>query len=377
MQLAARPWIAAGLAFAGVGVITVTQAAPHLPDIHVPAVRLTADFDPISPWVDAFDTASANATTLADYFFEAPGAALQQLVVNQVGYLDDLFNDPTSIENVLSTISTNLQDVSQATTLINASADIMSAVIPHTLDANHHLMLELLGSGLIPVSDQIIQVLDAASSPLTGVLLGLAGPVLSPVVAFVDSIQDIVTDLSASTPDYSAALQELINIPADMTNAFFNGADLNLDALAPLLNEADILPAGDSFTSLDLELGGLLSSGSVQDGVGGSMLNSLGVVLSVLLGGQQGVIEIPAGEGVGPIGALTDLSQIVAETLGWDGTGNPLTEVTFPVLDGGGTAAAAAGSDLLSGLSSDMAALFAGDLLTGLDQIPTMLVSLF
>lgn len=361
MQLVTRPWIAAGLALAGVGGVTVTQAVAPLPNVRVPAVQLTADFDVISPWVDAFDTASANATTLADYVFEAPGAALQQLAVNQVGYLDSLFNDPSGVGNVLSTISTNLQDVSQAATLINASADIMSAVTPHTLDTNHELMLAILGSGFIPVSDQILQTLDTASSPLTGVLLGLLGPVLSPAVALADSIQDIVGDLTASTPDPSAALQELINIPADMTNAFLNGTDLNLDALAPLLNGAGILPDGDSFTSLDLELGGLLSPGSVEDGVGGSMLNSVGVLLSVLLGGQQGVIEIPAGEGVGPIGALADLSQVVAETLGWDGTGNPLADLTFPVLDGVGTATAAA----------------SGDLLTGLDQIPNMLISLF
>lgn len=42
MQLATRPWITAGVALAGAGVIAVTPLAPALPEVTVPAVQLTA-----------------------------------------------------------------------------------------------------------------------------------------------------------------------------------------------------------------------------------------------------------------------------------------------------------------------------------------------
>lgn len=36
---------------------------------------------------------------------------------------------------------------------------------------------------------------------------------------------------------------------------------------------------------------------------------------------------------VGPIGAVANLSQIVAGAIGWDGDGNPLTHLTFPKIE--------------------------------------------
>src|ERR1700760_4005301 len=85
-QVATRHWITAGVAVAGAGLIAVapgvTPVLPHLQhELQASAVRLTAGWDPLTAWQNAFDTASANAKTLADNFSLAPGVGLQQAIV--------------------------------------------------------------------------------------------------------------------------------------------------------------------------------------------------------------------------------------------------------------------------------------------------------
>ena len=88
-----------------------------------------------------------------------------------------------------------------------------------------------------------------------------------------------------------------------------------------------LLPEDLPVTSLSFAFGGLLTPGTTGltgQGIGGSVLNSLGI----------GVLGLPIeGQAVGPLGALTNLSQMVAKAIGWDGTGNPLTDLTLPTID--------------------------------------------
>lgn len=67
-------------------------------------------------------------------------------------------------------------------------------------------------------------------------------------------------------------------------------------------------------------------------------MNALGI--DVTLNGTI-PLEIP-GAGVGPLGALAGLSQVIAGALDWGGVGNPLANLSFPLLDFG---------DMASGLS--------------------------
>src|SRR6476646_1308986 len=112
VQLAARPRTTAGakqqvathhLITAGVAVAPgVTPVLPHLQhELQAAAVRLTAGWDPLTAWQTAFNTASANASTLADNFLLAPGVGLQQAIVNEVGFLNEVLNDPSSLNTVL------------------------------------------------------------------------------------------------------------------------------------------------------------------------------------------------------------------------------------------------------------------------------------
>ncbi|MCV7258219.1 outer membrane porin GjpA [Mycobacterium shimoidei] len=339
MELTTRPWITAGVALAGAGAIAAIPVAAPLAGPQSRVVQLATDVDPVTPFLDALTTASANATAVADFYFEAPEAALQQAIVNQVGFIGE---DPAT---ALQDFQINFLTALLAATFIDpdqdeADLDFIDGLTSQTLDAPHQVLQTALTEGIpgiFPAPDgQVPLLVDFLSSPLSGVLISSLSPVLSPLVEFGNSIQAAIDALGT---DPTTALQDLINIPANVTNAFFNGTTLDLSALIPLIEQGNIvgLPDGASIDSLSLALGGLFSPGSVVDGAGGSILNALGLDLSGVPG--LGNLDI-VGQGVGPIAAMADLSRIVAEAIGWDGTGNPLDALAFPAISG----------DLLGGL---------------------------
>jgi hypothetical protein len=361
MQLAARPHVTAGIALVGASVIAVSPFAPPLPDIHLPnehdvqaaAVRLTAGWDPLAPWQNAFNTASKNASTLADNFLLAPGVGLQQAIVNEVGFLNEVLKDPSSISTVLQQIATNAQTVASGLTGVNVSAATKTAADAHSVDTLHGLvasqLLTMLPAGIDPAA--VTDVLDVLESPASGLLMGAVGPVISPGVAVLNSALAIGAALQASDP--SAALSDLLNVPANVVGSFFNGADLNLDALVPVIAQSGLLPAGTTINALDIAFGGLLSTGSVSQGTytqggtltgasaittpGGSILNSIGLNISTVLGTTPITLNIPS-QPVGTLGALESISQTVGVLLGdhWDGKKAvqtpPLSGLTFPTL---------------------------------------------
>jgi hypothetical protein len=297
-QVATQHWITAGVAVAGASLIAVAPGVTPVPpdlqhELQASAVRLTAGWDPLAAWKNAFNTTSGNASTIADNFFLAPGVGLQQAIVNEVGYLNEVLNDPSSIGTVLRQFATNAQTVASGLTGLNASAATATAVHAHTLDGLHGVLLGQLPGFLPPGVDAaaVTQVLQVLSSPMSGLLIGAAGPVISPGVALLNTALAVGAAMNASDP--SAALSDLLDAPANVVNAVFNGADLNLDALVPLINNAGILPAGTTIDALDVAFGGLFTVGSVSQGTytqngkavsittpGGSILNSLGLTIT-------------------------------------------------------------------------------------------------
>ena len=352
-QVATHHLITAGVAVAGLITVApgVTPVLPRLQhDVQATAVRLTAGWDPLTAWQNAINTTSTNASTIADNFFLAPGVGLQQAIVNEVGFLNEVLNDPSSIGTVLQKIATNAQTVASGLTGLNASADTTTAVNAHTLDGLHGAFLSLLPGFLPPDVDAaaVTQVLQVLSSPMSGLLIGAMGPVISPGVALLNSALAIGAALQAGDP--ATALSDLLDVPADVVNSFFNGADLNLDALAPLIAQAGVLPAGTTIDALDYAFGGLLTPGSVSQGTytqdgnidpiqtpGGSILNSLGLTVTTDALGVPLTLAIPS-QAVGPLGALEGISQTVGVLLGdhWDGKGAvqtpPLSGLHFPTL---------------------------------------------
>jgi hypothetical protein len=374
MEMALRPYAFAGVALIGGGVVAAVPVLPipQLPNVKSAAVQLTssdADVDTfLTSFVTEFDDASANSTQLFDNFALAPFVGAQQATVNGFDYLQDLING-TSFDTVLGDIQTNLTNVLSAFPLIDASTTTTTDTTGMTLDALHSLVFGQL-PGMLPAGTPaaVTEVLDFLASPASGMLIGTLGPVISPEVALLNSADAISAAVQAG--DSSTALQDLLAAPADVLGSFFNGATLNLDALVPAVNDSGFLPAGDSISALSFAFGGLLSPGTVGDtfkaatgsihAVGGSIFNSLGIDLNVLLGTTPISLDLAANP-VGPLGAVEGFDELVGILLGdnWNGkgasAGSPLAGLTFPTLPD--TDAAAASSVNLTDLLGDFSGL--------------------
>ena len=138
---------------------------------------------------------------------------------------------------------------------------------------------------------------------------------LSPALQFDADVTAISDALSGSTPDFTAAFQDLVNAPANITGAFLNGyGDVNVDTLLTDLGLNTLL------TDLGItvpptataDLGGLLRSA-------GSLLNGLDITEMVGVACPNvlcATFDIPS-TAVGPIASLIGLGQAVAEAIGW------------------------------------------------------------
>ena len=326
-------------------------------------VALAADSgslpDLLAPWIDQFNTASGNATVLTNNFFSAPAVGLQQMIANMSGYLQSFFNDPTSstVTSISAQMQSNLAAVLTGYGLQNADAATTATVLDHTLDGNgqpfggdpgHVLMFNYV-PGYLPAGTDpatVMPIINFLASSASGILMGELGPWISPWIALINSM--------TAGDDFNTTL-------ANMVGAYFNGATLNLDSLLPMINGFDVFPPGMTMENLDIGFGGLLSAGTVGpdgDGVGGSIFNSVGLDFSGVP--VLGTLDLPS-QPIGPLGAWEGWAQTVASLLGWDGSGSPLTGVTFPTIpdgffdDGGASSAAAAdlstwAQDLISAL---------------------------
>lgn len=373
-----RSWVTAGVAVAGVGMIalapSVTSAAPLAqPATDAAAVQLAADWKPFTAYIDAFNKTSANASTLFGNFMLAPGVSLQQAIVNQAGYLQQVIDDPSTIDTVIDSMRSNLKAIATGLTLIGADADTTSTVTNHSVDGLHGVIVSMLPQ-FLPADSAIdpavvSAVMNVLASPLSGVLIGLAGPVVSPVVAVLNSAITIAAAVQAG--DRSAAFSDLWDAPAKVIDSVFNGATLDLTALTPMINDTGLL-GGTTLNSLDIAFGGLFTPGSigrgtydVNDGTiaaaGGSILNSVGLNLTTDALGFPLTLDIP-GQAVGPIGALEGMSQTVGALLGdnWDGKDGkvipPLAGLEFPQLPGGSTSTTDAAEKLAAAYSDTKSA---------------------
>lgn len=356
MELATRPWNTAAVVLVSASLIAATPATATLPDVPVPAMQLTAGFDPIGEWQQVLQQAVANATDIWDHWSPAPFPALQQVLVNQVGFLAEVLKNPSTIADIPTQIEDNFNAAVNAAitpfTPVNPEPYIYPSLdttpitipiriatlfgIPVTTSvtlAGKEGLLNILQNGLaipgttttLPVlplilgdqlASEIQPYLSFAGSPLSGVLWGTIGTLLSPALQFNADVTAISDALDSSTPDYTTAFQDLINAPANITGAFLNGfGDVNVDTLLTDLGISDVsVPS-----TLTADLGGLLSpAGSLLNGL--DFTEMLGVACPNTL---CATFDIPSTE-VGPIASMIGLEQAIAEAIGWSGVGNPL-----------------------------------------------------
>lgn len=349
------PWVAAGVALVGAGAIAATPVdvpLPSLPRLQAHPVELTAS------WSDVLAAAEANAGDIWNHFSAVPFPALEQQLANQIGYVQGLLDGSLNFNDVIQDIADHATAVFGAPASGDTPADpgaLFGPFLPEggptdtlyqSLDTtvnstgtglfeiitlNHEQLSLLLGDalpnlleplGLDESALPLVQsLLDFSESPLSGVLVGQIGTMLSPVLQFNDDVHAISDALFGATPDWDTALQSLANMPANITDAYLNGYG-SVDLL-PLLDQLGIdlptieLIAGlpTDVTGLDLELGGLLSGG-------GSLFDAIG--LGADGGPDFGSLDL-SGLAVGPIASLVELGQSIAMSLGWDGVSEILS----------------------------------------------------
>ncbi|MFL0182179.1 outer membrane porin GjpA [Mycobacterium sp. SMC-15] len=340
-----RPYATAGVALVGAGLVAVTPLSASLPtlfDVQSRAVVLT------SAWDEVLNAASANVTTMLNNWYLAPGVGMQQFMANQMGYWDQLANDPAgSINAINEQIQLHLNAVLSGFAMQDMTAETRATVLNHTMDGTHQLMFGQV-AGYLPADvdpDQILPIIDYLGSPSSAMLMGMIGPGISPWIALLNGITD------GDNP---------FDILINMGGAFFNGATLNLDALLPMINEAGFFPAGMNMDHLDFAFGGLLSTGAAAvsyqvlgpggevaaevPAVGGSIFQSVGLEFSGVP--VIGTLDLNSA-GIGPLAAMQAWGQTVGALLGsgWDGKGPvvvtpPLAGAELPIIDDGGAAAA-------------------------------------
>jgi hypothetical protein len=359
MKIAARSYLTAGMAALSAGAIAVSPVQPipnHLAAaqeraISSLAVNLAATVNPFQAVVDLFTTTVNNGLTLAQYSLQKPFPLLTTIAANQVTYLQELFAGKGNliwpqIQNNLKTLFEAPLDPGPLTTKTNSFTNT-SASWPDAPISGPGNFSEACsekpggGCGAPPVelnllalqifvgasqSDPTIPnpaipfnwntivsaapIYQFAASFASGVVMGALGTALSPFVALSNSFNSFGANLTAGK--YLDAFYDIVNIPVNMTNAFFNGA--GFFDLSPILKAFGFeLPAALA-TQVGLTLGGLLNVTPVDNPV--TQYNG-GILLDAVGGRGEGFIpdnEI-FGLRVGLGGSLVGMGQLLGEKL--------------------------------------------------------------
>lgn len=337
--------ITSGVAVAAVAVAPVQAPLPAaLSGAHVGDVQLTS-------WNDVINAATANFEDIWDHWSPAPAPLLTQTLLNQAGALEDLLTGTKTLAEVLAQIEANRSAALDAAlvpyTPANPEAFIYPSLdtTPSTIGVSvfgfdlfdiplpgKAALLDILTNGLdyavgicplcvsgtIDVLGLLVGSATAAEiqpylsflgSPLSGVLWGYIGANLGPLLQLNDDLAPIIANLTGANPDWEAALQGLIDVPENFTNALLNGyGEVSLADLLALFG----VDLPDLNTSVDLYLGGLLSpGGSLLDGLGfSSELGNCDIACATF--------DVPL-TAVGPLASMIELSQALAQAIGWDG----------------------------------------------------------
>jgi hypothetical protein len=297
MELSLRPYVTAGVAVAGAGLIAAAPVGPPALDIQTRAVQLASVDDaaaditsaaasltgdqefPVTTWADVFTNTFANLEDIGPQLAQDPTPILSTIEANQLGYLSDL---ATAAETSGTNLVNGLQEL--PTVLSKASADLTSGDFydAQTLISQYLTELPLnvtrpLDNGFFEVAQSITNNLDNLFEPQYQNYVSdlstlgnsstpewftelVQAPLLAPhaaEIAFAGVGQDIVDAMQNG--DTTLAFNDLLNAPSTVVDAFLNG--YNLDDGGISANFVDAVP--DIMKSVSAE--GLLSeNGTVE-----------------------------------------------------------------------------------------------------------------
>lgn len=276
MHVTYRSYLTAGVAALGAGAIALTPVQP-IPNQLATApqraianleVDLASSIDPITPWVDTIKLSIENSKKLWEFYLEEPLPLLHTISTNIGTYVKALpdfqFIGQSMAANLVKFFEapwspgscTSAPDPCETPTFYNG--DFISNVpIPSALGFSQrslYTLLPLVLQGLDPdLLVKLAPVLAFTANHYSGQVAGLVGPLLAPVIQLTRSFTAVGEYFKEG--DVIGAINELINIPANVTNAVLNGAGY-LD-LTGVVNA--IMPLPDTIKSIGINLGGLIS----------------------------------------------------------------------------------------------------------------------
>lgn len=298
MHVTSRSYLTAGIAALGVGAIALSPVQPIPNQFALAPQRVVSDLgvellassiDPITPWVDTIETSIANIEALFNFYasnpnytsplgLEGPFSAvfplLQTIIANQITYFEEATSGnigliPEQIWNNVQTFflapwdpgavdpdSGNVEGEYISQTVVTNATIAGVPALPINQQFAFQLLPEVLGDAFTDLKP----IVDFTATYYSGQLVGLLGPVFAPLIELTRSFTAIGAFFEAG--DVIGAINELINIPANVTNAVLNGGGV-LD-LTGVVNAIQPLP--EEVKSIGLNLGGLISPPVPQNG---------------------------------------------------------------------------------------------------------------
>ena len=333
MHVTYRSSLTAGVAALGAGAIALTPVQPiptHLALAQERAVsnlsvNLASAIDPITPWVDTVTTSVENIKALIAFSAEQPAPLLHTFIANQLTYLKALPDFKFIGQSIMNNIKTFFQSPwwnsagtpilngTLASQYISGTQTVKSLVV---LFDNQRSVYNVAAPLLVQQSPKLQPLLEFIATPYSSKLIGLLSPLLSGVVQLTRSFTAVGQDFQNG--DVIGAINELINIPANVTNASLNGAGLlDLTAVAKKILPPAVAAITNSF---GVNLGGLISppvpyNGSLPNSsknpptvyTGGTLFD--GVQIATSVGAQT------TGLPVGWFESVIGMKQFVAQNL--------------------------------------------------------------
>ncbi len=297
MHITPRSYLTSGIAALGVGAIALAPIQPIPNQVALApqrvvselGVELAAAVDPIQAWVNTFETTFANIGILGEFYMQKPFPLLQTIGANVATYFEELTNGNVGVipgqiwDNVVKFFEAPWSpgdtqkltpifeggegelDVPKGTNLTAATPPIPAefpdaATTQSPLGLNTLVLQYAAGFSVTGPQEEWQAFLDFGpvwsflNTPYAGQLLGLVGPIFAPLISLTRSFTAIGEYFEAG--DVQSALFELINIPANMTNAFFNGGGfLDLTGIV-----AGLVPDLLEGTRIGINTGGLLNA---------------------------------------------------------------------------------------------------------------------
>ena len=243
MQVAAHPYLAAGVALIGASAIAISPVAPPMPDITVPAVSsaevsLSAATDPIQAYVQLVTNTFTNVSTLIGQELADPapilrqiatavslGTALQDSAVALGNALDP--SNPYSIPSLLQLAVSNLLSGDINGAVANAWSAFLTPVVGVGLP-----LLEPITAAIRQPIQNVLNVVDtqlAVVMPLLGAL-----NVAYRTITVAGNVGQEILD-SATAGDALAVVSTMLSSPAVIADAFLNGDELGGGVFGPSL----------------------------------------------------------------------------------------------------------------------------------------------